>query len=343
MERSKEEKEAHHRALLKDDDDVRLFTNGGCGVFAKAIHEAFGYPLHYIPGHDSQRISHVYCRLASEGLNYAIDVIGSTREDERVWKGFGGLCAPEITLAELEARMVAGGEETLFGERWFLEAAAVRAMARIQSYRQYFDGTKKAVIEVGILAYGSLINDPGGELTPLIRRQIDTETPFPVEFGRYSQSRGGGPTVVPSAKGVAVKARVLVLDPSVSAAAARNMLWRREMRIKDTKQRYPEGDFGTVVRVVDCREFCGITHALYTDFPETGKIKTPRPKDLAEAAIKSVRIAKPGMDGISYLINLLSLGVHTALSAEYEAEILRQSESPDLPEALRKCRLNVTE
>ena len=43
MERSKEEKEAHHRALLKDDDDVRLFTNGGCGVFAKAIHEAFGY------------------------------------------------------------------------------------------------------------------------------------------------------------------------------------------------------------------------------------------------------------------------------------------------------------
>ncbi len=50
---------------------------------------------------------------------------------------------------------------------------------------------------VGILAYGSLIDDPGAEIEPVILRRIDCRTPFKVEFARASESRKGGPTLVP--------------------------------------------------------------------------------------------------------------------------------------------------
>lgn len=47
---------------------------------------------------------------------------------------------------------------------------------------------------VGILAYGSLIEEPGKEIEPrIIRRINDIETPFPIEFARSSKSRGGAP------------------------------------------------------------------------------------------------------------------------------------------------------
>jgi hypothetical protein len=65
---------------------------------------------------------------------------------------------------------------------------------------------------IGILAYGSLIADPGSEIGPLIARRIQTVTPFSVEYARLSgKTRGGAPTVVPHAAGCPVKAEVLVL------------------------------------------------------------------------------------------------------------------------------------
>ena len=54
---------------------------------------------------------------------------------------------------------------------------------------------------VGILAYGSLIADPGVEIGPLIVRRIETLTPFSVEFARFSATRGGAPTAVPHSSG----------------------------------------------------------------------------------------------------------------------------------------------
>src|SRR5207302_1355175 len=46
--------------------------------------------------------------------------------------------------------------------------------------------------KIGILAFGSLIGDPGDELKPKIAMRIKTKTPFGVEYGRYSgQTRGG--------------------------------------------------------------------------------------------------------------------------------------------------------
>src|SRR5438046_945771 len=44
----------------------------------------------------------------------------------------------------------------------------------------------KHPMSVDILAYGSLIADPGIEIRPLIQAHIPTTTPFPVEFARWS-------------------------------------------------------------------------------------------------------------------------------------------------------------
>ncbi len=83
---------------------------------------------------------------------------------------------------------------------------------------------------VGILAYGSLISDPGIEIHPQIVRRVPTTTPFPVEYARISEKRGGAPTVVPHSSGNPVKAEVLVLSDSVLLAEAANLLWRRVLR-----------------------------------------------------------------------------------------------------------------
>ena len=79
--------------------------------------------------------------------------------------------------------------------------------------------------EFGILAFGSLINEPGPELNARIVMRIKTQTPFPVEYGRYSgRTRGGAPTLVPHTKGAPVRAEILVLDDDVSVArGARNL------------------------------------------------------------------------------------------------------------------------
>lgn len=68
--------------------------------------------------------------------------------------------------------------------------------------------------KLGILAYGSLIEDPGKQLTPLIHDLIEgVDTPFRVEFARKSRVRGYGPTVIPVDEGGAfVRATILALS-----------------------------------------------------------------------------------------------------------------------------------
>jgi len=70
-----------------------------------------------------------------------------------------------------------------------------------------------------ILAYGSLVDDPGQEIQALIARRLHgLETPFRVEFARSSGVRGSA----------YIKAGILVLEEYVSEAEAKDMLWRRE-------------------------------------------------------------------------------------------------------------------
>jgi hypothetical protein len=64
----------------------------------------------------------------------------------------------------------------------------------------------------------------------------------------------------------------------------------------------------------------------------------PMSPKLARAAIASVTKARPGMDGISYLMGLIELGVETALTFSYRKEILDLTNTSTLPDAMAKAR-----
>ena len=201
---------------------------------------------------------------------------------------------------------------------------------------------------IGILAYGSLIADPGVEIDPLIVDRIETRTPFPVEYARFSATRGGAPTVVRHSMGRPVKAYVLVLAKAESPSGAlrlceaRDLLWHRETRNEGTGKYRESGDKNAVL-VRDLPGFCDLAHVLYTDFNPEGKIADPDPKSLARAVIESVGRAPLGKDGISYLIALLKSGVETELTARYVAEIQSQTGTYDLACALRQLKTSKRE
>lgn len=66
---------------------------------------------------------------------------------------------------------------------------------------------------VGILAYGSLISDPGDKI---IENRIDTiynvNSRIPVEFARRSKKRGYAATLVPFKEGKTVEGQVFVMN-----------------------------------------------------------------------------------------------------------------------------------
>ena len=81
---------------------------------------------------------------------------------------------------------------------------------------------------IGILAFGSLIDNPGAEIeAALIGRKLNVRTPFAVEFARSSTSRKGAPTLVPVQQGGrSVLAQILLVN--VPEQEAKDRLWRRE-------------------------------------------------------------------------------------------------------------------
>ena len=191
---------------------------------------------------------------------------------------------------------------------------------------------------IGILAYGSLIADPGVEIGPLIGRRVQTVTPFPVEYARLSRKRGGAPTLVPHPAGCPVRAELLVLLDNVSLIEAKSLLWRRETRKEGTGEEYVERASKNAVLVRDTPGICGLEHVLYTDFNANGKIDDPNPRVLAEAAIDSVAKAPIGRDGISYLIDNSTADIVTSLTPRYRESILALANASDLAEALDSVR-----
>lgn len=192
--------------------------------------------------------------------------------------------------------------------------------------------------EMGILAYGSLIDEPDEEIAvATIHTMPNVVTPFSVEFARQSNSRGGAPTLVPVPHGgSAVQGQVFVVD--VPDGEAANRLWRREVRKVGTDSAYVPlkvvGSNNVVVKRLE--NFAGIKVVLYTEL--AANIEPLTAETLATLAVESVNKAAPGLDGISYLIAAKANGIETALSAGYEAEILRQSGCADLEAALAKFR-----
>lgn len=194
----------------------------------------------------------------------------------------------------------------------------------------------------GVLAYGSLIEDPGIELAPLIiERKTGAETPFRIEFARSSSSRCNAPTVIPVENGgTHVKATILVLNADVTLQQAEDLLWRRETRNEHSEKHYarPSQPSDNRVIVESLKDFNSVDVVLYTSI--ASNIKDLNPTRLAELAIESAKAeaGKNGKDGISYLISLKGLGISTPLMPAYESEILRLMNALSLEAALKMCR-----
>jgi hypothetical protein len=195
---------------------------------------------------------------------------------------------------------------------------------------------------LGILAFGSLIDEPGKEIEAATADRQKMRTPFYVEFARSSSTRGGAPTLVPVDKGGAtVDATLLVLNDTISEREAMNILWRRETRKdigsrEEYQSRSNPGPNRVLVRAVQLAE----GKALYTDFPDAGKITNPTAKLLADLAVSSAKNdhVPTEHNGISYLIAARKAGIMTPLLPEFEKEVLRIIEAETLEAALVKVQ-----
>jgi hypothetical protein len=189
---------------------------------------------------------------------------------------------------------------------------------------------------VGILAYGSLIGEPGREIESHITRRISCRTPFKVEFARTSRTRNGGPTLVPYDTGAQVAAQILVVDLPLKEAMDR--LYRRETRKIGTNTSYvpPKVATPNMVVVETISPFESIDAVLYTRIG--ANIEGLTATRLAELAVESARVRQDGSDGISYLMNSKKCGIQTPLSPDYEKEILRLADTDSLEAALASTR-----
>jgi hypothetical protein len=194
---------------------------------------------------------------------------------------------------------------------------------------------------IGILAFGSLIDNPGPEIeAALIGRKTNVSTPFNVEFARASTKRGGAPTLVPVHYGGSpVLAQILLMN--VSEKEAKDRLWRRETnRVGQGGHYVHRANPGPDTLVIDCyNNLERVRVVLVARFAAT--IAPLTAGHLAELAIESARLERTGRDGISYLINAKHSGIMTPLSNLYEQEILRRAQARDLHEAVRKIQAQV--
>ena len=124
------------------------------------------------------------------------------------------------------------------------------------------------------------------------------------------------------------------------------MLWRRERRKSDSGETYVEGTSPNSILVRHSGDSPCVSNVLYTDFHAVGKIDKLDARELATRAIESIQTAENGKDGISYLLSNLAAGIETPLTPAYKAEILRQTKTESLENALNgivKLRPQVAE
>jgi abortive infection Abi-like protein len=208
---------------------------------------------------------------------------------------------------------------------------------------------------IGILAYGSLIADPGSEIQSLTRQTIaDIETPFAVEYARTSDTRSGAPTLVPveNEKGIPVKAVIFILNQETDINIAKDILYRREKHEVgdlETVYQFPNAITEDTVIIEQIEGFHNVEMVLYTrigvNIPQITDNSLPnesKAQVLANLAINSVtrETFSKKEDGIYYLDSAIQNGILTKLTEPYKQAILNLSDnSPNLEEA----RLRIAE
>ncbi len=201
----------------------------------------------------------------------------------------------------------------------------------------------------GILAYGSLVSDPGEEIRNALAGRIGgVETPFNVEYARRSGTRHNAPTLVPVAEGLGspVIGVILVLREAITEEEARNMLYRREIGEVGSNKTYQHEKQtnkkeGPVIKTL--RDFRGIPVIIYAslrpnfdEILDTSLSNEEKAEVLAGAAIGSITTEtyKVERDGIWYLHQNIQSGIITPLTEAYKYEILRRADgAADLPAA----------
>ena len=201
----------------------------------------------------------------------------------------------------------------------------------------FFSGV--CFLKLGILAYGSLITSPGPEIASVTVGRIEgVLTPFNVEFARKSKTRGYAPTLIPvESGGGRVRAQILVVRENLTPEAVQDMRWRRETR-QTGRQKYrrPAVVGRDDVLVETIHDMSGVETVLYTRIGQN--IEELSAKTLAEQAIRSVRNAPRGSDGITYLMDAMKSGIETPLTRDYASEIIRQTRAKTLAHALNQLR-----
>jgi len=197
---------------------------------------------------------------------------------------------------------------------------------------------------MGILAFGSLINDPGQEILELESCRIDCETPFKVEFARISSTRGNAPTLIPvKENGSSVRATIIVLRDGIDLNEAKDILYRREIHKVGSNKKYDypenptEDQIKKRVKLEVMSDFMEIRNVLFISFGRNIEQELTA-ELLSEYAIESI-LSKAGAeekDGVRYLLSAKRNGLITPLSGDYERQILAKTETKSLEEAIKK-------
>jgi hypothetical protein len=139
--------EQRYETLLQGSDEI-LFLQGGCHVFALALHDRFDYVLicvkHVNPA--SRCVPHVYCKSGG----YAVDVMGFTPEklllDAKRWN-LPPFFAATFKPSELEDHYVCTVPcPGLYADFTFMQRARIRAEQRIDDYIAHYNGTLRTPI-----------------------------------------------------------------------------------------------------------------------------------------------------------------------------------------------------
>ncbi len=200
---------------------------------------------------------------------------------------------------------------------------------------------------IGILAYGSLVTDPGDEIRNALDYRIEgVSTPFCVEYARTSTTRANAPTLVLVPKGIGsqVNGVILVLKTTITEEEAKNMLYRREIHDVGSGKTYTHVRKSKNRLLIKTLEnFHEIPIVIYTCLePNFSEILAPclpdeeKAKYLAEAAINSITpdTFREKKDGIWYLHQNIQSNILTPLTEPYKNEILRKANgAADLPSA----------
>lgn len=193
-------------------------------------------------------------------------------------------------------------------------------------------------LRIGILAYGSLITDPGDEIKAITVRTIrNVTTPFAVEYARSSGGRGGAPTLVPVTTGGA-PVQACIYEVNTDEKTACDILYRREIGEVGSGKTYKPPELGNLKKV-GIEKFVGLGNVdvvLSTKLAPT--ISPLDAATLADLAIASAQSIDDGRDGISYLLNAMTSGINTPLTSEYIAEVVAKVGAADLSDAIAKVR-----